>query len=154
MRTRGAVMLALSVASAFVVGMFVMPKGTTVWRSGSDRDALAGILGSAASTWLAEAEIVAWTPDPNFKPRSYYVVRQMSEDDFRVWAAAAKLRVSDGPGIPSGVFVTPEGVKLTRWVRKAEAGADGLDAQGTTDRAAIWSRWQRGFGFTVVHPSY
>ncbi len=125
-----------------------------MWPFGGEHDEVAGILGPAALPWLEGAEIAAWTPDPNFKAQSYFVVRTMSEAEFRSWAAAVRLQVSEAPSIPSGVFATPDGVTLTRWITGPTPDASSLDAQGDTDRAAIWSRWQEGVGFTVIHPAY
>ena len=125
-----------------------------MWPFDRDKRELANILGPAAAPWLDGAEIAAWTPDPNYKSPSYFVVRDMSEDDFRAWATAADLRVSDTPSVPSGVFVLPAGVEVGRWLGHTVEGSVGVEGQGTTSRASIWSRWYAGVTYTVVRPAY
>ena len=100
-----------------------------MWPFDQEKTQLANILGSVAAPWLDGAAIVAWTPDPNYKPQAYFVVREMSEDEFRAWATAADLRVSAAPAVPSGVFVLPTGVGVGRWLL-ADGDSAGLDGHG------------------------
>ena len=154
MRARSAVAIGLALGSLVVLGILITLKGTAVRPFGSDPQDLAEILGANAAPWLEGAEIVAWQPDPNWKAQSYFVVRAMSRDDFGAWAAAVELKVSQTPSFGSGVFVLPDGVTLSRWPEKKTEGATGLDAEGTTASAVIWSRWSDGLAYTVVHPTY
>jgi len=146
--------LAAVLAGASIVLVIISWKGIAVWPFEGDRKQLAKILGPAAGRWLERAEIAAWTPDPNYKAQSYFVVQPMSEADFQAWAADAALQVSQAPKVPAGVFALPAGVKLSSWLVHANDGATGLDGTGTTAAATIWSRWQDGVTYTVVHPTY
>ena len=152
MRARSAITVGL--VTVIVLGIVIGLKGTAVWPFGSDEKELADILGADAAAWLEGAEIAAWQPDLNRKPESYFVMRPMSGDDFRAWAAAAQLTMTKTPGFASGVLVLPDGVTLSRWLGKPVEGAAGLDAEGTTPRAVIWSRWSDGVAYTVVDPTY
>ena len=152
MSTRRAA-LTLATILVVVVGALAVVKGIPVWSSGRDQKALTDILGSAAPSWLADAEVVAWTPDPNYKAQSYFAVASVAETDFKSWSATAHLAVTDTPSIPAGVFVLPKGVTLRRWVSETEAGPL-VDAEGTIARASVWARWQGGVSYLVVHPTY
>ena len=143
----------LAIVLVVVVGALAVVKGIPVWSAGRDRKALTDFLGSAAPTWLADADVVAWTPDANLQAQSYFAIVSVAEADFRAWSAAAHLTVSDTPSIPAGVFVLPEGVTLRRWGPKADAGAL-VDAEGTIARASVWARWHGGVSYLVVHPVY
>ena len=152
MTARRTVAVALAILCV-AVGLLLL-KGNPVWPFASDRKDLGRLLGVDAAAWLEDAEIVAWQPDLNLKPQSYFVVRPMSADEFRAWAAAAQLTTSDAPAALSGVFVPPPQVKLKRWLPPAPELAGAREAEGRTPAAVIWSRWQQGIAYTVVQPIY
>ena len=143
----------MALGCVLVLGIFGAQKGITVWPFGSDKQELLALLEPAAGTLLVGAEIRAWTPDLNLKAQSYFIVRAMSEAEFKSWVKVAKLSLSDTPGIPDGVFVLPHGVAVGRWLPMAGRGIKSLDAQGSTSQATVWSRWQDGTAYTVLHPT-
>ena len=143
----------MALACVLVLGIFGAQKGITVWPFGSDKQELLALLEPAAGTLLNGAEIRAWTPDLNLKAQSYFIVGPMSEADFKTWAKAANLRLSETTSIPDGVFVLPDGVTISRWLPKTGRDTKALDAQGSTSRATVWSRWQDGTAYTVLHPT-
>lgn len=149
-----AVVLGVAIAIALAVAGLVRVGGSEVFGSGSQKREVARIVGARAAPWLEDAEITAWQPDPNWKPQAYFVVRPMSGAEFQSWADAAGLVVTPRPSAPSGVFVLPPEVRPPRWLERPEAGAADLDAQGTTERAAIWSRSLQGVAYTVIRPTY
>ena len=154
MTKRNAFTLLITAVCALVIGTFWIQKGFAVWPFENNKGELAAILGPEATSWLNDAEVQAWTPDLNHKPQSFFIVQAMSETEFEAWAKAAKLRVSEKRSVPPSIFGLPDGIKFNRWVRPADAATQERDAQGSTDRAAIWSRWQGGITYTVLHPTY
>ena len=153
MRIRNKPALLMALGCVLVLGIFGAQKGITVWPFGSDKQELLALLEPAAGTLLEGAEIRAWTPDLNLKAQSYFIAGQMSEANFKTWAKAANLSLSQTTSIPDGVFVLPSGIAIGRWLPDVGRGINALDAQGSTSRAMVWSRWQDGTAYTVLHPT-
>lgn len=146
--------LVIFVAVLLALGVFANQKGIAVWPFSSEKQDLAAILGSAGEAWIDRAEVVAWAPDPNYKPQSYYAVVETTEKEFRAWAAAQKLDVSDVRTIPAGVLTLPKDVHHPRWLGGTSVEDTGLDAQGAVGSAAMWARFQHNVMYVVVNPEY
>jgi hypothetical protein len=125
-------------------------QGCGMWPFGNAKKDVQSLVGGSGE-WLRSAEIVAWQPDPNYKPQSYFIVHSAAESDFRAWATALQLQVDPAPAIPPNVFVLPDGIALAGWNVSPEAA---LDARGTRGRTMVWSRWRNGRVSTVVAPEY
>ena len=142
--------IAAWLALLVVAAAGVVVQGCAMWPFGNAKKDVQSLVGGSED-WLSGAEIVAWQPDPNYKPQSYFIVHAASESEFRSWAASLQLQVDPAPAIPPNVFVLPEGVSLTGWNASPEAA---LDARGTRGRTPVWSRWRAGRASTVVAPEY
>ena len=145
--------LVFAIVCIVVLGILIVLKTMSLWPFENDKGDLVGILGPDVAPWLEQAEITTWQPDLNFKPMDYFVVRSMSEENFQTWAKVLYLTISKTPNTPAGLFVLPQGVKISRWLRPGEINTVGLDAQGTTSRAIIWSLWRGGLTYSVIHPT-
>jgi len=121
-----------------------------MWPFDSAKKDVNALIGGS-DAWLRHATVVAWQPDPNYKPESYFIVNATTEAEFRSWAASLNLLVGPAPAIPPNVFVLPAGVSVEGWSPATEGA---LDARGTRGRVTIWSRWRAGRASTVVTPEY
>jgi hypothetical protein len=133
-----------------VAAAAALTQGCVMWPFGNAKKDVQSLIGGS-DAWLRGAEVVAWQPDPNYKPQSYFVSHAASESEFRSWAASLQLQVDPAPAIPPNVFILPDKVTLKGWDPSAEAA---LDARGTRGRSALWSRWRAGHVSTVVAPEY
>ncbi|CAN5909629.1 hypothetical protein BH11PSE8_BH11PSE8_00630 [soil metagenome] len=116
----------------------------------SDKRDLRQLLGDAGAVLIDDAKVAAWQPDPDHKPRAYYVVRSVDEAGFRRLAGQLSLAVAPNPAIEEAVWKLPAGVDLADWAADTMAPAAGLQAKGTLGSGNAWLRWQGGRLFVVV----
>jgi len=128
-------------------------KEIDVWPFTSSRTELHRMLGADSSPWLEHAEVVPWTPDLNQKPQRIFISAALSADEFKAWAGAIKLVVSNVPGVPNGVWKLPPDVTLKHWAAAPSTSAL-IDAQGSTADAIVWARWSDGLANIVVYPVF
>ena len=102
------------------------------------------LLGPTASGWPNGARIVAWQPDLNYKPQSYYFLREVDEAGFRRMVAMAGLSVAPASAaVVDAVWRLPDGIRLNGWSDTVPAGG-ALQAHGHVGAAAVWLRWAAG----------
>lgn len=122
--------------------------------SDAARKHLLTALGASFAPVLEKAEIIAYAPDPNYKPRKYFVVHEMTREAFRTWAAQAQIKTGAVPNVPPAIWHLPAAVKPSRWIAAGHADAESEEGVGSLPNAMIWSRWTGGIAFTVFQPAY
>lgn len=122
--------------------------------SNAARKQLLTVLGAGFASVLDGAEVIAFAPDPDYQPRKYFVVREMTLDEFRAWAKQAQIKTGAVPNVPPSVWHLPETAKLSRWITTLKGDAQSEEGGGSLPSAMIWSRWTGGVTCTVIQPSY
>lgn len=123
------------------------------WMTSSKRDDLVRLLGAQGEALVGDAAIAAWVPDPNYKPRSYHLVRALDEAAFRRLAGQAGLAVAASPAVVEGVWRLPDGVTLPGWAAPDVPPGAGLQVHGPVGSTQLWWRWHQGQAFMVVRPA-
>ena len=120
------------------------------WFDSSRKD-LARLLGVHAAALMDDStHLAAWSPDTNYKPQSYYAVRDMDEAAFRNTAARVSLQVAAVPAVVDAIWRLPAGVALPGWSADSWPLGAGLQFNGTVGGAAVWMRWHQGRSCLVV----
>ncbi|MES2717004.1 MAG: hypothetical protein V4795_14640 [Pseudomonadota bacterium] len=120
------------------------------WFDSSRKD-LGRLLGEHAAVLLDDsARTAAWSPDSNFKPQNFYMLRDMDEATFRRAATRVGLPVGPAPAATDSVWRLPTGVTLPGWLADALPAGAGLQCSGTLGGAAVWMRWYQGHAYVVA----
>lgn len=120
------------------------------WFDSTRRD-LQQLLGDSGAVWLDDsARLAAWSPDPNYKPQAYYLLRPMDEAAFRRAADLGGLAVVLAPPVEQAVWRLPAGVKLPGWQADSLPPGTGLQALGTLGSVAVAARWHQGHAYLVA----
>ncbi len=141
----------LAALLALLVGVGWLAKGMyDMGFFSSNRQELQQLLGSAGQAIADDAQWAAWTPDPNHKPRGFYLVRVLDEDGFRRLASSTGLQVTLVPDLVEAVWSLPAGVDLAQWRAPAVPAGSGLQALGAVGGSNVWLRWHEGMLYGVV----
>jgi len=116
----------------------------------SDRREVQKMLGADGKALVGDATIKAWQPDANYKPQSYYLLRELGEQSFRQLAEQAGLEIRPSPEVVEAVWELPEDIKLQDWAPLDVPPTNGLQASGTVGAAALWMRWYQDQLFMVA----
>ena len=120
------------------------------WFDSTRRD-LQQLLGAAGAPWLDDsARLAAWSPDLNYKPQAYYLLRPMDEAAFRQAVGSGGLAVVPVPPVEQAVWRLPAGVSLPGWQADSLPAGTGLQAQGTFGSMAVAVRWAHGQAYLVA----
>lgn len=150
MARRRAVVIAAVAAAA---GFALYPGLTDMGWMRSDHQDLRRLLGSPGDALVSDdSRIAAWTPDANYRPQGYYLLRALDEPGLRALAGQTGLSLSPS-GAAEAVWRLPAPLKLPGWAADQLAPGAGLQARGTLGGAAVWLRWYQGQAFLVVLPS-
>jgi hypothetical protein len=123
-----------------------------MWPFDSRRKALASLLGGDAPSWLEDAEIASWEPDPDSKAQRWFASAPLTRQDFLAWALAGGLSVLRGERLPTSVWSLPDGVEMSHWTDVASVSADMVEAKGLGPQATLWARWNAGRLYLVAYP--
>ena len=116
----------------------------------SNKQELKHLLADAGAVLIDEAEVVAWQPDPNYKPRAYYVVCPMDEKRYRQLAEQLSLTVTAASTLDEAIWMLPPDLHFPEWVAQEVTPEAGLESRGSLGSANIWLRWHAGKMFLVV----
>lgn len=116
----------------------------------SNKRELKQLLGDAGGALIDEAEVVAWQPDPNYKPRAYYVLRPMDEKLFRQLATKLNMTAAPTSALDEAIWKLPPDLHLPDWGAQEVTPGSGLESRGSLDSFNIWMRWHGGKMFLVV----
>jgi hypothetical protein len=97
-----------------------------------------------------DARIAGHAPDPNYKARTFYLLRRLDEAAFRDLAQRVGLGVAPTPKTADAVWRLPEGVVLPGWSAADVPAGTGLQANGNVGSAAVWLRWHQGSAYIVA----
>ena len=147
---RSALMAAATVAAVFAF----YPKVTEMSSTRSNLREVRRLLGGAGEAIATDdASIVAWAPDPNYKPKQYRLLLSVDEAGFRALAQQAGLAVQTSPEVAEAIWRLPAGVALAGWSADAVPPGAALQAHGALGETITWMRWHRGQLFVVVLPA-
>lgn len=116
----------------------------------NDKRDLRRLLGDAGAVLIDDAEVVAWQPDPDHKPRAYYVLRRLDEADFRRLTAQLSLTLAPNPALDEAIWKLPPDLDLPAWAAPSITPGAGLQAQAALGGGNAWLRWHAGTLFLVV----
>lgn len=114
------------------------------------RGELKALLGEGGATIAEGADITAWQPSLDYKPKAYYWMRSLDEPDFRALVTRAGFLLGPVPAVPEGVWTLPPDIKFAGWTPQAVPAGAGLQANGNLGRAAVWLRWFDGRMYAVA----
>ena len=147
---RSALIAAAAVAAVFAI----YPEVTDMSSTRSHLREVRRLLGSAGEAIAPDdAAIAAWSPDANYKPKQYRLLRAMDEAAFRALAQQAGLAVQATPEASEAIWRLPAGVTLAGWTADAVQPGAGLQARGGVGETVTWMRWHQGLVFVVVTPA-
>ena len=149
--SRRGMLAAGSLAAALAVLVTLFTGMTPMGWFNSDRSDLQRLLGPTASLLADErAQLVAWSPDSNYKPKGYYLIQPLGEVAFRQQARTVGLSVNPSPANAEAVWLLPDSVVLPGWAAADVPPGAGLQASGTLGGMAVWLRWYQGQAYTVA----
>lgn len=114
---------------------------------------LVALLGPAGQSLIASAQIAAWSPDANYKPMAYYLIRALDEAQFQSMASSAGMVPKPAPRVADATWQLAPGVSLSDWTVRPMPPEGALQFQGPMGQAMVWVRWQGGQAFMVVKPA-
>ena len=122
------------------------------WPFGSQRRAVAALLGGDAPGWLRDAELASWEPAANSEARRWFATAPVTRQDFLAWAVASGLAVLRGERLPASAWVLPDGVHMSHWTDAASVSVDMVEARGRGAATTLLARWNAGRLYLVAYP--
>ena len=143
--------LALGAAAVLAAGLAgCIGISSMGWFDSTRRD-LQQFRGASGAAWLDNsARLLAWSPDPNYKPQADYLLSTMDEAAFRRAAGSGGLALVPVPPIEQGVWRLPAGVSLSGGQADSLPPGAGLQAQGTVGMVAVAACWHQGHAYLVA----
>lgn len=126
----------------------------TVYGAGANRRDLLAALGPPGPGLLADAAIATWQFDPDYKPWSYYWVRDLTQTEFVALATGARLVPKAIEVADDAAWKLPADLTVPNWHPRPPAGVAGLDARGRVGRAGVSLRWWSGRMYAVASPEW